>query len=60
MIVVIDTNTVLQALAAQNVFRPLMEAWFNGALVWAVSTEILLEYEERSSPCEAAMRGGEV
>lgn len=46
MTVVIDTNTVLQALAARNILRPLMEAWFNGRLTWAVSTEILLEYEE--------------
>lgn len=41
-----DTNTVLQALAHQNILRPLMEEWFKGRLAWALSTEILLEYEE--------------
>ena len=46
MIVVMDTNTVLQAMARQNPLRPLMTAWFTCRLVWAVSTEILLEYEE--------------
>ena len=56
MIVVIDTNTVLQALAARNILRPLMEAWFNGALVWAVSTEILLEYEEIITLCSGNAR----
>ena len=46
MIVVLDTNTVLQAMARQNPLRPLITAWLTGRLVWAVSTEILLEYEE--------------
>ena len=46
MIVVMDTNTVLQAMARQNPLRPLIAAWLTGSLVWAVSTDILLEYEE--------------
>ena len=46
MIVVMDTNSVLQAMPRHNPARPLMTAWFTGRLVWAVSTEILLEYEE--------------
>ena len=46
MTVVMDTNTVLQILSRQNPARPLIEAWLAGGLIWAVSTEILLEYEE--------------
>lgn len=46
MIVVIDTNTLLQALSSSSPFRPVLEAWFSGRLTWVVSTEILLEYEE--------------
>jgi putative PIN family toxin of toxin-antitoxin system len=46
MIVVIDTNALLQALGRQSAIRALLEAWFSGSLVWAINTEILLEYEE--------------
>ena len=31
---------------ATHGYRPIFEAWFRGELRWAVSTEILLEYEE--------------
>ena len=46
MIVCIDTNTLVQALAAGHAFRPIMDAWIGGRITLAVSTPILLEYEE--------------
>jgi predicted nucleic acid-binding protein len=46
MIVCIDTNTVIQALAQHHPFHPILDTWVAGRLTWAVSTPILLEYEE--------------
>ena len=46
MTVCIDTNVVLGMFTATHDYRPIFEAWFRGELQWAVSTEILLEYEE--------------
>jgi putative PIN family toxin of toxin-antitoxin system len=46
MIVCLDTNTVVQALAEGHPFHPILDAWVAGQLTWAVSTEVLLEYEE--------------
>jgi putative PIN family toxin of toxin-antitoxin system len=46
MIVCLDTNTVVQALAEGHPFHPILDAWVAGRLTWAVSTEVLLEYEE--------------
>ncbi len=46
MILCIDTNTVVQALAEHHPFHPILDAWVAGQLTWAVSTPILLEYEE--------------
>jgi uncharacterized protein len=46
MIVCLDTNTVVQALAQHHPFHPILDAWVAGRLTWAVSTPILLEYEE--------------
>jgi putative PIN family toxin of toxin-antitoxin system len=46
MIVCLDTNTVVQALAQHHPFHPILDAWVAGHLTWAVSTPILLEYEE--------------
>ena len=46
MIVCIDTNTVVQALAQHHAFHPILDAWVAGHLTWAVSTPVLLEYEE--------------
>ena len=46
MILCIDTNTVVQALAQDHPFYPILDAWVAGHLTWAVSTPILLEYEE--------------
>jgi len=46
MILCIDTNTVVQALAEHHPFHPILDAWVAGHVTWAVSTPILLEYEE--------------
>ena len=46
MILCLDTNTVVQALAEQHPFHPILDAWIAGQVTWAVSTPILLEYEE--------------
>lgn len=46
MIVCIDTNVVVQARASGHVYFPILNACVAGRLTWAVSTGILLEYEE--------------
>jgi predicted nucleic acid-binding protein len=46
MTVVLDTNVVLQARAAGHAFHVILEAWLAGRFALAVSTAILLEYEE--------------
>src|SRR5439155_9480662 len=56
MIVVIDTNTVLQALPSHHSFHPILDAWVAGHLTWAVSTPILLEYEEVLTRLSGASR----
>ncbi len=56
MIVVVDTNAVLGAFTEGHAHRPLLAAWLDGRLTWAVSTEILLEYEEILARCSGAPR----
>jgi predicted nucleic acid-binding protein len=46
MIICVDTNTVVQALAKGHSFHPILDAWVAGRVTWAVSTAVLLEYEE--------------
>ena len=46
MIVCLDTNTVVQALAERHPFHAILDSWVAGQMTWAVSTEVLLEYEE--------------
>ena len=46
MIVCLDTNTVVQALAEGHPFHPILDALGCGQISWAVSTDVLLEYEE--------------
>jgi uncharacterized protein len=46
MIVVLDTNVLLQALNTLHQFAPIMDEWHAGNFIWAVSTGILLEYRE--------------
>ena len=56
MIVCLDTNTVIQALAENHPFHPILDRWVAGDLVWAVSTPILLEYEEVLTRLSGARR----
>ena len=49
MIVVIDTNVVLSMFKRGHPSRPIFDAWAAGRLRWAVSTEVLLEYEETAT-----------
>ena len=56
MIVCLDTNTVVQALAEGHPFHPILDAWVAGGLTWAVSTETLLEYEEVLTRSSGAAR----
>ena len=46
MIVVLDTNVVLQALNQRHPSAVILHAWHAGRFVWALSTDILLEYQE--------------
>jgi putative PIN family toxin of toxin-antitoxin system len=46
MIVCLDTNTLVQALAEGHLFHTILDAWVAGQWTWALSTEVLLEYEE--------------
>jgi len=46
VIVVIDTNVVMSMFKRGHPNRPIFDAWAAGRLRWAISTEILLEYEE--------------
>ena len=46
MMVVMDTNVVMTMFKRGHPNRPVFNAWAAGRLRWAVSTEILLEYEE--------------
>ena len=46
MIVVLDTNALVQVFGQASPFGSLREALRHGKVEWAVSTPILLEYEE--------------
>lgn len=46
MIVVLDTNVVLQALNQRHRFAIILNAWYAGRFSWALSTDILFEYRE--------------
>lgn len=56
MTVCVDTNVVIVVFAAAPEFLPLRAALSDGALNWAVSTEILLEYEEISRRTQGGSR----
>ena len=45
--VVLDTNIVLAAVSRRSPFRAVLDAWERGAYDLCVSTEVLLEYEEK-------------
>ena len=57
MIVCIDTNVVLGVFTTGHRYRPIFESWLSGRLTWAVTTEILFEYDEimvrQGSPAKA-------
>ena len=46
MIVVLDTNLVLQALNQRHPFAVILNAWHAALFTWALSADILLEYQE--------------
>lgn len=46
MIVVLDTNVLLQARAAGHEYHPILQAWLNQRFSLAMSSEVMLEYEE--------------
>ena len=46
MLVVIDTHVLLRLFGRRGQHRELREALLNGRVAWAVSTDVLLEYEE--------------
>ncbi|MEA3209036.1 MAG: hypothetical protein QOE70_2093 [Chthoniobacter sp.] len=56
MTVVIDTNVVPGMFRLRHPHAPLLDAWFDGPFLWAVSTEILLEYAEIAGQMSGAAR----
>lgn len=46
MIVVLDTNVMLPALNQRHPYADILRAWYARQLIWAISTDILLEYQE--------------
>lgn len=46
MILCLDTNVLLQARAKSHAYFPILDSWVAGKFTLAVSTGILLEYEE--------------
>ncbi|MDP1592012.1 MAG: putative toxin-antitoxin system toxin component, PIN family [Prosthecobacter sp.] len=46
MIVCIDTNALVEMLGRNHPSRQILREWQRGKFVWAVSNEILAEYEE--------------
>ncbi len=46
MIVVIDTNVLLPALSTGHPYRVILESWLRGDLIWALTNEVIFEYEE--------------
>ena len=46
MMVVLDTNVLLQALNPRHEYARIMDDWYSGRFIWAVSTDILMEYRE--------------
>ena len=50
MTVVIDTNAILPLLGLRQRLSAILDAWTMGRFAWAISSEILLEYEEIVQP----------
>ena len=58
MMVVLDTNVLLQALNPRHEYARIMDDWYAGRFIWAISTDILMEYREvivRQSGAHAGM-----
>ncbi len=50
MTVVIDTNVLLPMLCPSHPDHAILKSWARGEFAWALTTEILLEYEEIIRP----------
>lgn len=50
MIVVIDTNCLLNILSLRHPHGVILDAWMDGRYDWAISNEVLSEYEEITRP----------
>ena len=50
MIVVIDTNALVPMLGTTHPFHKILRMWMRGEFTLALTTEILLEYEEIAKP----------
>jgi len=46
MIIVIDTNVLIPATDGSHPFHRIIDGWVQGKFLWAVSTDIMFEYEE--------------
>ena len=60
MIVVLDTNALIQVFGQASPFAPIREALRHGKLSLTVSTPILLEYEELILRCAGRQRWEDV
>lgn len=66
MTVCLDTNALLQMLSVTHRFRRILDAWVAGVFAWAISNEILTEYEELiraklgAAPWERILRALEI
>ena len=56
MTIVIDTNVVLPMLGLRHPYSTILDAWVAGRFAWAITTEIVLEYEEIVQPRIGALR----
>lgn len=60
MTVCLDTNVFLRIFGRKQPFQPILRASLDGRLTLAVSTEILLEYEEVTRKLSNAERWNEI
>lgn len=60
MIIVIDTNALLQIFSPRSKTPEIVQALLNGDLQWAVSNDVLTEYEEMVSQRSGALRWQQV
>jgi putative PIN family toxin of toxin-antitoxin system len=60
MIIVIDTNALLQIFSPRSKTPEIVQALLNGELQWAVSNDVLTEYEEMVCQRSGAVRWHQV